>query len=268
MAPDRETLWKPGKLWSLWDMLRLHADTFVHVMSHMGQIRAGLDVMEQVGLKLDGQSEIMDGDLPEEMDRLEQELAELNLGLSLKALKIARREMSAKPLNVREIKHSILMLQGRIRDELETVHCLALTENEKRHYAPREPLLGPAVESKFVSTLFDVDEAGKCFAFGRYTACVFHLMRVVEAALNTVADKLGAAIEDGDGKGLAWGVVAGNMKDIIDNMPKGSAEKVKWYRVQSALVVVNRAWRVPTNHPKSVYTEEEARIALDGTRDC
>jgi hypothetical protein len=32
------------------------------------------------------------------------------------------------------------------------------------------------------------------------------------------------------------------------------------------LVAVNRAWRVPTNHPKETYTPDQAQEVFDATR--
>jgi hypothetical protein len=37
----------------------------------------------------------------------------------------------------------------------------------------------------------DADEAGKCFAVGRYTACVFHLMRIMERCVQKMGRDLG-----------------------------------------------------------------------------
>jgi hypothetical protein len=98
------------------------------------------------------------------------------------------------------------------------------------------------------------------------TVCVFHLMRALEVAVRVVADKIGAAVTDEHGRGLAWGVIAANMKARIDQMPRGSDEQVKWYRAQALLEVVNRAWRVPTAHPKKTYTSEEARRVFEATK--
>jgi hypothetical protein len=55
------------------------------------------------------------------------------------------------------------------------------------------------------------------------------------------------------------------MKPKIDVMPEGK-EKIRWYRVQQDLVVVNRAWRVPTNHPKETYTTDQALEVFDATK--
>jgi hypothetical protein len=81
-----------------------------------------------------------------------------------------------------------------------------------------------------------------------------------------VADKIGAAVTDVHGRGLAWGVIAANMKARIDQMPRGSDEQAKWYRTQALLEVVNRAWGVPTAHPKKTYIPEEARRVFEATK--
>jgi hypothetical protein len=111
----------------------------------------------------------------------------------------------------------------------------------------------------------DIEEAGKCLAFQRSTAAVFHLMRALESAAQVIANKLGAGVTDANGKGLPWGLIAQNMKPKIDVIANGN-EKIKWYRVQQDLVAVNRAWRVPTNHPKETYTVDQAREVFDATR--
>ena len=129
-----------------------------------------------------------------------------------------------------------------------------------------DPLFGEEVFQKFESSREDIEEAGKCLAVGRATASVFHLMRALESAVQKVGDKLGATITDSAGRGLPWGVIAENMKPKIDAMPRGSDEQIKWYRVQSDLVVVNCAWRVPTNHPKETYTLEQATEVFDATK--
>jgi hypothetical protein len=130
----------------------------------------------------------------------------------------------------------------------------------------QRPHFGLTVERAFPLAIEDISEAAACFALERFTACVFHLMRALEVAARVVADKLGATVLDEHGRGLPWGVIASNMKPIIDKMPKGSDNQVQWYRIQAHLEVVNRAWRVPTVHPKQTYTPEEARRVFEATR--
>ena len=59
-------------------------------------------------------------------------------------------------------------------------------------YYETRPLFGPDVFNNFSSANDDIDEAGKCLALGRGTACVMHLMRVLEVGLAALASALGA----------------------------------------------------------------------------
>ncbi len=68
---------------------------------------------------------------------------------------------------------------------------------------------GAEVGFTFPTVNREVNEAGKCYAVGRYTACVFHLMRVLEVGLRELASYVGVA---------DFGLE--NWKNIIDQIEK------------------------------------------------
>lgn len=146
----------------------------------------------------------------------------------------------------------------RLKDEMQSMRFFTLSAADEVLYDDENPF-GEKVTRAFPSAEYDIEEASKCLAIGRSTACVFHLMRALEVAASVVANKIGAAITDQYERGLPWGIIASNMKPIIDKMTKGSEEQAKWYRVHMMLESVGRAWRNPTAHPKKTYTVEEAR---------
>jgi hypothetical protein len=83
-------------------------------------------------------------------------------------------------LKVRELWNLLGEVEQRLIDELEG--------HDKFFYIPLlraqvfelvEPY-GVLVSKKFPNLTEDIQEAGKCYACARYTACVFHLMRVME----------------------------------------------------------------------------------------
>jgi hypothetical protein len=49
---------------------------------------------------------------------------------------------------------------------------------------------------KYARTQFDIVEAGNCYAAGRGTAVVFHLMRITETAVQEFGRKLGVSLVD------------------------------------------------------------------------
>ena len=56
---------------------------------------------------------------------------------------------------------------------------------------------GDEVANAFPNLIEDIDEAAKCLALSRYTACMFHLMRVMESSIHRLAKKLKVNSEEG-----------------------------------------------------------------------
>lgn len=162
--------------------------------------------------------------------------------------------------------HHLMDITSRLRDDADSRLYYQIAPANETHLEPNSDHFGKDAARAFGNAVEDIAEAAACLALERPTACVFHLMRALEVAVAVVAVKLNASIVDQHGRGLAWGIIAKNMKDKIDKMTKGSDEQAKWYAVQNLLEGVNRAWRVPTAHPKKTYTLDEARRVFDATR--
>jgi len=62
--------------------------------------------------------------------------------------------------------------------------------------------LGDKCRDNFASVLPEIDEAMKCYAVGRYTACAFHLMRATEAGTKALGEAIGAKVRNNN-----WGDV-------------------------------------------------------------
>ena len=163
------------------------------------------------------------------------------------------------------IQTALSQATSRIPDDLSTQVLLALDPRRSHLFEDTRPF-GDEVFQAFPSARADIEDAAKCLALERATACVFHIMRALESAAGRIATKIGATVQDQHGKGLPWGIIADNMKPKIDAMTKGSDEQIRWYRVQQDLVVINRAWRVPTSHPKESYSPDEAQEIFDATK--
>jgi hypothetical protein len=123
-------------------------------------------------------------------------------------------------------------------------------------------LFGDEAYSKFPTVITDVSEAGSCFALGRYTACVFHLMRVMEAGIRQLGITLSPTIKSD----VPWGQIATAVKAEIDKMPRTTtAEKARheqFAALYARLDSVRLAWRNNVMHPKESYDEEEASELL------
>lgn len=84
-------------------------------------------------------------------------------------------------------------LHRRIYDETLRLWLLHVPSARVEHYNSDKPQFGDKVAEKFPKATEDVQEAHRCFALGRYTACVFHLMRVMELGVQSLGKKLGVA---------------------------------------------------------------------------
>ena len=94
----------------------------------------------------------------------------------------------------------------------------------------------------------DMSEAVACLVWGRYTACVFHLMRVMEISLYEAGKKLGVTIVGKDGEFREWGAITRQMDGAIEKLPSKD-EKRKWSEVRALLDHVRHCWRNATMHP-------------------
>ena len=96
-----------------------------------------------------------------------------------------------------EIKQEIAQLEIRFQEETESIHSYHLDNKEQSLYS--EPTAGwQAVLVSFGSTLLDVEESSRCMAVGRYTATVFHSMRILESGLTAMGAEFGVTTDRGE----------------------------------------------------------------------
>ena len=115
-------------------------------------------------------------------------------------------------------------------------------------------LFGAAVNTKFPDIQFDVTEAGNTYASGRSTACVFHLMRVMERATQDFGTALDVTLTDQKN----WQNILDEINKEIRKLPAKDVRTMALAEAATNLYNVKVAWRNPTMHPKQTYTLEEA----------
>jgi len=186
----------------------------------------------------------------------------INAPVTKIAAERARSKLLARssPVTLSDLKHINAEVRSRLHDEVGEVRFYCLSSNAAAFYNPEEPLFGETVEARLPKASNDISEAGKCFATGRYTASVFHLMRAMEAAVQALSARLGIANTE-----RVWGQLLSDVHAKIEAMPKGD-ERDEWSQVHANLYHVKQAWRNDTMHPKATYTEEEAREVFDAMK--
>jgi hypothetical protein len=98
--------------------------------------------------------------------------------------------MELGDLSYEDLAQLLGELKDRIEDELGHQLCFIVPRDKARLFETPQ-LFGPDVAESFPSAAIDIEEAGKCLAYQRGTASVFHLMRVMEAGLKAVSAALG-----------------------------------------------------------------------------
>ncbi len=161
-----------------------------------------------------------------------------------------------------EVKHLI----AGTRDLLEQSFYFHVDGQDVPLYI-NQSLFGDSVSSKFDLANEDIDEAGKCLALQRSTACVFHLMRVVELGVQKFGRKLKISL---DPKQETWHQIMIHVNNKIASLPSKTAKdkKIKSRYAEAAvhLQSVRLAWRNEVMHPKQTYTRQEAHEVFYATR--
>jgi hypothetical protein len=155
------------------------------------------------------------------------------------------------------ITHDLL---NRFKHYLEGRTAFMIPESGKCHFD--SPTAGwEAVIAKFPASLDNIEEASRCLALGRHTACVYHLSGVVQDALEALGRRLGVKL---DPMSDTWNTIIVKVdKAIAANTattPKKSWKKreVFYSELVSDIRAMKNAWRNPTMHFRRNYTDEQA----------
>ena len=179
-----------------------------------------------------------------------------DVGLKVSAALIANRKeyygSKSVAMTGTEFSTDMEHLAETIRIEMSQVQFMYMPAEQAAFYNQKE-LFGQDVNAKFPGIQFDIVEAGNCYATGRGTACVFHLMRIMETGVQEFGAKLGVTLVNEKN----WQNILDEINKSIKALPKSSAT-VEMSQASANLYAVKLAWRNEVMHPKDTYTLEEA----------
>jgi hypothetical protein len=180
----------------------------------------------------------------------------MKIGLVVSAHLIANKKgfISSRPkaMTLADFAVALEHIADSIRTEIYLTQFMYLPPEQAKCYDKPE-LFGTAVNSKFPGIQFDMIEAGNCYAVGRATACVFHLMRIMETGVQEFGKKLGVSLVNEKN----WQNILDEANKAIRTLPKGPTT-VEMSHAAANLYAVKLAWRNEVMHPKDTYTLEEA----------
>jgi hypothetical protein len=178
----------PYQLFSWWDMEQFSADIYFALASYLANLRADL---KTVPAETKVEAQVLqwakgDVDIWAEISNL---CESIGLRASTKCVK-SILENHVKESTVGKMIEEISQLEDIIQWEMQDRLFMFIPSDRADRYNKSE-LFGTDVTAKMPQTQFDIVEAGNCYAAGRGTAVVFHLMRIMEIGVQAFGSKIG-----------------------------------------------------------------------------
>jgi hypothetical protein len=243
----------PRGLRSLWDMLTLDARKFIsfaHMLLRLEQRSRNLThpIEPEARAFVEGGAREM-----------VQHLTDLDLPVSRKTVE----EMVLGAKTYTDINAAIRQLWNTFGLELDGRKFYGPLRRYEQYYE-QVALFGDDVFANFSSANTDIFEAGTCLALERGTACVMHLMRVLEAGLKCLAAALNVTAQND------WGSYIREIERELAARIRASGARTsdeQFYAEASVTFdAVRRAWRNPTMHIANEYSPERAEEILIAVR--
>jgi hypothetical protein len=139
-------------------------------------------------------------------------------------------------------------------------------EPTRLEYWGTDWLLGSPIYHAFPMAHEEIQSAGRCYAYGEPVACVFHLMRVIDAGLRSVADSLNIPYNARNWSGIA-DKLQSNMEEKYKNKTDDWKQKEPFYAsILTDIQSISRAHRNPVLHEvEKKYTDADAFYLLTVT---
>lgn len=185
---------------------------------------------------------------------LSDDLSALNLPISAVAVDRLRHMLTASQSPGR---HDLDELSARIRDELASQTFIQIDPRHALYYSLDRAPFGDDVADRMPMASFDIIDAGRCIALGQGTAAVFHLMRVMEVGLKTLAASLQIEYKPSWDSYLKC-INAQIEQRRADKSPAWLKDEPFYRDLVGDLTSVKVAWRNPTVHVIQRYSAEEA----------
>jgi hypothetical protein len=207
-----------------------------------------------------------------QLDRVERLATGLRLKRTLSRVGYIRAYLETAEAEInawrdQELWRELRVLRQSFRDDLDEQPVLLPDVARSSWYNHAQPF-GQKVHDAFPRIRFDIMEAGNCYACDNPTACVFHLMRVVEHAIRLLARQLKV-------KGLKSELEFEDFRKIHDRLKeklqelrnskrgKSRQEEIDFYSdVADRCQSFKEMWRDAVMHSRQNYDTNEAASIL------
>lgn len=270
-------------VWSLWDMAEIFDAELLEVVQRMKTIGQGFLTLRQTqqGTNVPSGARFRQRDL-DDHEALVRRFIELAGKVPL-LLSIEVAEQFAPAINrppypyqrngewfilggaeLEILERGLSSVADTAMLELKDKTLIAISSKHRDHYVAPVREFGEAILEAF-PVEYDLEEASKCLALGRFTASVFHLMRAAEAAAAVVSEAVGGDTHNDKGEPLTFGGLFVQVDRKINEMPHGP-KKDAWLKLRGFMVSLNRGDRTKVAHPGTEYSERQAERIFGNTK--
>ena len=251
-----------GRFRDLWDMLNQLFGPFYYLMGTIKtQSRIALTAsVSGRALSAEELKEILGN-----LDRLKNYAADLELDQSCKRIERIKGRLSADQPDY--IAGQINDLLEIIEDEAENASVFHVP-NRKANLLRIEPWPWETVIKNFPSSLREIMSAMYCHMIWEDTACVFHMMRVLEVGIGALANDVGRSFERQN-----WQNIIDEIECEITKFRKTGPnteekkERLKFLSVAAKeLFYFKDGWRNYVAHNRVVYDEHQAISTMEHVR--
>lgn len=195
------------------------------------------------------------------LEKIEADCGPLSLDSAINEIQRTKKMLSSG--TYMDFARRLGTLYERIYDQTHGRLFFYIPNERKSWYEYPQREFGLKACAEFADCLTDIEEAGKCYATGRWTASVFHLMRIMEAGLHVMCEKARPY-------GITFPEVEHNrswdawLRPLEKQLSKTTEHKsAEWRKVEDSyaefaadLRNVSRAWRNRTMHIGINYDQE------------
>jgi hypothetical protein len=138
---------------------------------------------------------------------------------------------------------------------------------DRSDFWDRQWLTDTVIYTHFPKAHEEFQNAGRCYSYGEPTACVFHLMRVIDSGLRLVYASLGEQYDARNWDGIAKKIESGMSKKYQDKTEDWREREPFYSGVLTDIRSIGRAHRNPALHDiERKYTDAEAKYLIDITK--
>lgn len=234
-------------------MQQFSADMFYVIAQYLDRIHLRIEQRFKEGSTRETEMSALDSgsDAFKALNTIKDSCVKIGLTVSVKCVDDLIK-MNQGRSTLGDLMDQTANLEKTIRYEMEDKLFMYIPPDRAEFYDSKE-MFGADVNTKFPTIQFDLVEAGNCYASGRGTAVVFHLMRIMEVGVQEFGTKLGVTLVNEKN----WQNILDEINKAIKALPKNSTA-VEMSQASANLYAVKLAWRNEVMHPKDTYTLEEA----------